>query len=79
MSLPWKQCSWSITVENLCNSEQVTVAVKDCGPDQRNYCNMSVACGSCGSNCSALVDLTPRAFSEIADLDLGRIPVRVWA
>lgn len=79
MSLPWKYCGDLIFVTNLCNSQLVTPRIHDCGPAQRNYCNMSVGCGSCGSNCSALVDLTPAAFSAIADLALGRIPVRVNA
>lgn len=79
MSLPWKYCGDSITVKSLCSNDSVTVYVHDCGPDQQNYCDMSVACGSCGSDCSALVDLTPAAFSAIEDLDLGRIPARVSA
>lgn len=79
MSLPWKLCGNAIRVTSRCNGKRVWVFVRDCGPNQRNYCNMPVACGSCGSWCSALVDLTPAAFSEIADLDLGRIPVTVWA
>jgi hypothetical protein len=78
MSLPWSECGDIIIVKSLCNYSHVEALIKDCGPAQCALCNMSVACGSCGSNCSALVDLTPRAFSVIADLDLGRIPARVF-
>jgi hypothetical protein len=78
MSLPWKSCGDGIKVKNLCSGDQVYVTIHDCGPAQRYYCNMPVGCGSCGSNCSALVDLTPYAFSRIANLDLGRIPAKVY-
>lgn len=76
-SLQWRYCGDPIDVLNRCNSLSVRVYVKDCGPHQAIYCNTNVACGSCGSFCSAIIDLSPRAFSSIADLDLGRIPVRV--
>lgn len=78
MSLPWEYCGSLIRVKSKCNYQSVWVTVKTCGPAQKYYCNMSVACGSCGSLCSALVDLTPHAFSRIADLDLGRIPAEVY-
>ena len=77
MSLPWKTCGSGLRVRSKCNYQSVWTTVKDCGPAQKYYCDMNVACGSCGSLCSALVDLTPRAFTRIADLDLGRIPVEV--
>ena len=78
MSLPWKYCGNLIRVKSKCNYQSVWVTIKTCGPDQQSHCNMPVGCGSCGSLCSALVDLTPHAFSRIADLDLGRIPAEVY-
>lgn len=78
MSLPWKSCDSLLRVRSKCNWETVWVTIKDCGPAQTNYCNMGVTCGSCDGFCSALVDLTPRSFSRIANLDLGRIPVEVF-
>lgn len=77
VTLPWKACGSTLWVKNNCNGANVYVTIVDCGPAQKFYCNMGVGCGSCGSYCSALVDLTPRAFSRIADLSLGRIPVEV--
>ncbi len=78
MSLPVKQCGDYLIVVNRCNGNAVWVQVHDCGPRQYDYCHMPVACGSC-TYCSALVDLTPRAFARLAPLHLGRIPVHVYA
>lgn len=77
MSLPWKACGNQITVTNQCTGDLIFVTIKDCGPHQSSFCNTPVGCGSCGSYCEALVDLTPRAFTRLANLDLGRIPVSV--
>ncbi len=77
LSLPWKYCGNTLVVFNRCNSLQVTVEVHTCGPNTNNYCNWPCGCGY--PNCPAIVDLTPNAFSKIANLDAGRIPVRVTA
>lgn len=77
LSLPWKYCGNTLVVYNRCNGQQVTVEVHDCGPDTNSYCNWPCGCGY--PNCAAIVDLTPNAFSAIANLDDGRIPVRVTA
>lgn len=54
--------------------------VRDCGPNMAAYCSVNYrCCGGCsviGSG-PAIVDLTPSAFTWLADLNAGSIPVTV--
>ncbi|OAC98360.1 hypothetical protein MUCCIDRAFT_124855, partial [Mucor lusitanicus CBS 277.49] len=54
------QCNKSIRVTNPANGKSVTVKIVD-------------TCPPCSSGD---VDLSPKAFAAIADMDLGRIPIK---
>jgi hypothetical protein len=76
ISLPWRYCGNQITVYNQCNGLSISPYIHDCGPNANAYCNTS----SCNiPNRPAIVDLTPRTFAYIGNLDVGRYPCRVTA
>lgn len=69
-------CGHEHTTENLCNGSSVTTAIADCGPRVHSFCGEEACCGStCATD--RLMDLTPAAYSAIADLDTGKIPSRI--
>lgn len=79
--VPTKKCGSTIRVYSQCDSRSVSVTVRDCGPNANNYCNTTCGCpGQYGPwQCSSLIDLTPAAFTRLADAGQGRIPVKVNA
>ena len=82
-SLAGRYCGNTINVsKRLCppNPAINYLPVRDCGPNMAAYCSVSYrCCGTCpviGSG-PAIVDLTPAAFTWLADMDAGSIPVKV--
>ncbi|HIW63559.1 MAG TPA: septal ring lytic transglycosylase RlpA family protein [Candidatus Stackebrandtia excrementipullorum] len=76
ISLARRTCGHQHTTTNRCNGSRVTTSIADCGPRTRSFCGERACCGStCGSN--RVMDLTPAAYSRIADLSTGLIPVTV--
>ncbi|GBC78604.1 hypothetical protein HRbin08_02100 [bacterium HR08] len=78
-SLLARQCGSTMYVTNRCNGASIGVTVADCGPNMRNYCSAPERCppGGIVGYEPAITDLTPAAFSAIADLALGTIPMTV--
>lgn len=69
-------CGTALTIVNRCTGGSVGVTIVDCGPQVNLFCNTTHCCGTvCGSN--RIVDLTPAAFSAIADLAVGVLPASV--
>ena len=69
-------CGFTFYVTNRCSGQCVSVTVADCGPDTNSFCGEKNCCGStCGTD--RIIDLTPAAFSAIADLSNGLRPTRV--
>ena len=54
----------------------MSASVADCGPNTQEFCGEQ---NCCGSTCATdrLIDLTPAAFSTIADLSSGLLPCRI--
>lgn len=63
-------------VTSQCSGSCVSVSIADCGPDTNSFCGER---GCCGSACAGnrLIDLTPSAYSAIADLSSGLSPARI--
>ena len=78
-SLLARQCGSTMYITNRCNGASIGVTVADCGPNMRSYCSTPERCppGGIVGYEPAITDLTPAAFSAIADLALGTIPVTV--
>lgn len=76
LSLPRYRCGSNLYVVNSCSGQCVQATIADCGPETHLFCNQPHCCGSvCGSN--RIIDLTPSAFSAIADLAIGVLPCQV--
>lgn len=74
--MPRKTCGSVLHVKNRCSNQCVRVTVADCGPDTNRFCRESNCCGNtCGR--ARVIDLTPAAFSRIANLSAGVRPCRV--
>jgi len=74
-SIPRHGCGHALYVTNLCSNKCTKVVIKDCGPRTQSFCGQNC----CGDKCrrSRIIDLTPAAFSAIANLDAGVRPCRV--
>ena len=71
-----RACGFVHYTTNLCSGKTVATSIADCGPNTHLFCGERTCCGSnCASN--RLIDLTPSAFSAIADLSNGLRPARV--
>lgn len=76
-SMPEVICGGELTVYNACTSTGLSVTVHSCGPDMASFC------GDLGNDCQPpgyydrIVDLTPRSFELLADLDQGLMSTRV--
>jgi hypothetical protein len=75
-------CGTAITVTVCCTLRSVTVTIADCGPRTKDFCGESKLCCYDPSRPpyffyagNRLIDLTPAAFSALANLDAGIIPV----
>ncbi|MGH8880067.1 MAG: hypothetical protein ACRD0P_22400 [Stackebrandtia sp.] len=76
VSLARRGCGHRHTTTNRCNGKAVTTAIADCGPQTDLFCGERACCGStCGSN--RIMDLTPAAYSRIADLSSGLRPCTI--
>ncbi|MQA85607.1 MAG: hypothetical protein GEV03_13505 [Streptosporangiales bacterium] len=77
VSLPRYGCDHGFHVANPCTGKSLeTVTIADCGPDTDRFCRERRCCGD---DCSShrILDLTPAAFSRLADLAAGVIQVVV--
>lgn len=75
-SLPRHGCGHRFFVTNRCSGDCVGVVVQDCGPQTDLFCGQRNCCGgTCGED--KIIDLTPSAFSAIANLSAGVRPCRV--
>ena len=76
VSLARRTCGHQHTTTNLCNGLRVSTTIADCGPRTRSFCGERSCCGStCASH--RVIDLTPAAFSAIADLSAGLRPCSI--
>lgn len=76
VSLTQRGCGFVHYVTNLCNGKEVSSSIADCGPNTHLFCGEKSCCGSsCGTN--RLIDLTASAFSAIASLSSGLVPVKI--
>ena len=76
VSLTARGCGFVHYVTNLCNSKEVSCSIADCGPNVHLFCGEKTCCGtSCGTK--RLIDLTASAFSAVASLSSGLIPVKI--
>jgi len=76
INLARRTCGHRHTTTNRCNGSSVTTSIADCGPRTKSFCGERSCCGSvCESN--RAMDLTPAAYSRIANLSTGLIPVQV--
>lgn len=74
--LTQRGCGFVHYTTNLCNGHRVGTSIADCGPNTHLFCGERTCCGSaCGTN--RIIDLTPAAFSSIASLSSGLLPVSV--
>ncbi|MGH8793492.1 MAG: hypothetical protein ACRDXX_12725 [Stackebrandtia sp.] len=74
--LPRFGCGTAQTTTSLCTNAAVSTTIADCGPRTKSFCGEQACCGStCASN--RVMDLTPAAYSQIADVSTGKVPVRV--
>lgn len=74
--LTQRGCGFVHYTTSLCNGARVATSIADCGPNTHLFCGETACCGSsCASN--RLIDLTPAAFSAIASLSSGLLPVSV--
>lgn len=68
-----RTCGHRFTITHRCNGAAVSVTIADCGPQTDLFCGEQTCCGStCGSN--RIMDLTPAAYSAIANLSSGLAP-----
>jgi len=76
VSLSQRGCGFVHYTKNRCNGKEVSSSIADCGPNVHQFCGERTCCGStCGTN--QIIDLTASAFSAIASLSNGLIPVSV--
>lgn len=76
VSLARRTCGHRHTTTNRCTGRAVTTSIADCGPQTDLFCGERSCCGStCGSN--RIMDLTPAAYSRIADLSSGLRPCTI--
>ncbi|ADD40818.1 hypothetical protein [Stackebrandtia nassauensis] len=76
VSLARRTCGHRHTTTNRCTGQAVTTSIADCGPQTDLFCGEQSCCGStCGSN--RIMDLTPAAYSRIADLSSGLRPCTI--
>ena len=70
-------CGHTFYITSRCNNARVTVRIADCGPQTDLFCGERDCCsnGLCARD--RLMDLTPAAFSRIASLSAGKIPVLI--
>lgn len=74
--LTQRGCGFVHYTTNLCNGLRVGTSIADCGPNTHLFCGERTCCGSsCGTN--RVIDLTPAAFSAIASLSNGLLPVSI--
>lgn len=78
VALPRYGCDHELLVINPCTGDFLeTVTIADCGPHTDRFCRERRCCGDeCSSH--RILDLTPAAFSRLADLAAGvsRVEVR---
>jgi hypothetical protein len=75
-SLTRRGCGFKHYTTNRCNGKKIGTTIADCGPQTDLWCSERTCCGSaCGSH--RIIDLTPAAFSAIASLSSGILPVYV--
>jgi hypothetical protein len=71
-----RTCGFTLYIRSRCNGNQVTTRIADCGPQTDLFCGERTCCsGLCARD--RLMDLTPAAYSRIASLSTGKIPVRI--
>ena len=76
MSLARRGCGHQHTTTNLCTGKAVATTIADCGPRTKTFCGEKSCCGgTCASN--RIIDLTPAAYSAIADLSSGLQPCSI--
>ncbi|MEV4414495.1 hypothetical protein [Catellatospora sp. NPDC049609] len=69
-------CGFRHYTTNRCNGKRIGTTIADCGPQTDLWCGERACCGSvCGTN--RIVDLTPAAYSQIANLSSGLSPCSV--
>lgn len=70
------ECGHVFFVSHWCTGTGVEVTISDCGPRTKSFCDEASCCdGKCRTN--RVIDLTPAAFSKLAPLDSGLIPVAI--
>ncbi len=75
-SLTQRGCGFVHYTTSLCTGARVGTSIADCGPNTHLFCGEAACCGSaCGTD--RIIDLTPAAFSAIASLSRGLLPVSV--
>lgn len=75
-TLTQRGCGFVHITTNMCNNLSVSSSIADCGPNTHLFCGERTCCnGHCGTN--RVIDLTASAFSAIANLSSGLIPVSI--
>ena len=75
-SVSRRGCGFQHRTRNLCNGASVVTSIADCGPRTRSFCGEQACCGgTCARD--RLMDLTPGAYSVIANLTTGKRPAEV--
>lgn len=71
-----RPCGFRHRTVNICNGRSITTAIADCGPQTDLFCNERLCCrGLCRT--ARIIDFTPAAYSQLASLSSGVIPVDV--
>ncbi|CAM3510292.1 hypothetical protein [Stackebrandtia soli] len=68
-----RTCGHRHTTTNRCNGAAVATTIADCGPQTDLWCGERSCCGSVCEH-SRVIDLTPAAYSRIANLSTGLRP-----
>ncbi|HZE38822.1 MAG TPA: hypothetical protein VE172_08410 [Stackebrandtia sp.] len=75
VGLTRRTCGYQHTTTSRCTGQAVATTIADCGPNTHLFCGEQSCCGVCSSN--RIIDLTPAAYSRIADLSAGLRPCTV--
>lgn len=75
-NIPRRGCGAVMNVRHQCGAT-VCVSIADCGPRMKSFCGEKACCnGTCRTN--RVIDLTAAAYSAIASLSTGKVPVWIY-
>ncbi len=71
ISVTFKNCGNSVSVQDGCTSKSRSVNIVDCGPNVTAYCSQGCGYPNCSNDAPPIIDLTKPTFTYFRDPDAG--------